>query len=232
MRITLINGQDHRGNTWYVAHRLIDSISFEKTVEEFFLPRDLDHMCRGCYSCLEGRERCPFREDVGRIEKSMLGSDLIILATPNYCMMPSAPMKAFLDLSFTNWMSHRPHEAMFSKRAVVISTAAGAGAGKAAKLVATNLRNWGIPYVRTFGIAVNATDWDTAPEKKRKRMEKAMSSLGRTLSKGGKVRVGIRTRMMFAVFRGMQKAGWGASDSEREYWENMGWLDGSRPWKK
>ena len=232
MKITVINGQNHKGNTHFVAHRLIDNITCEKEVEEFFLPRDLDHFCTGCYSCLEGRERCPFHEDKDRIERSMLKSDLIIFATPNYCMMPSAPMKAFLDLSFTNWMSHKPHECMFSKRAVVISTAAGAGAKKASKLVAVNLRNWGIPYIKTFGISVNATDWDTAPEKKRRKMERFMSSLGRSLSKERGVRVGIRTRMMFMVFRGMQKAGWGASPSERAYWEGKGWLDGAKPWKK
>ena len=60
----------------------------------------------------------------------MLESDLLIFTTPNYCMMPSAPMKAFLDLFFTYWLVHRPHDEMFKKRAVVISTASGAGAGK------------------------------------------------------------------------------------------------------
>lgn len=64
-------------------------------------------------------------------------------------------------LFFTNWLSHKPHETMFKKRAVVIATAAGAGAGKATKLVADNLSNWGIPEIIRYGISVNAMNWNT-----------------------------------------------------------------------
>ena len=134
MKIVVINGQNHKGSTWNTAKILIDGITCEKEVKEFFLPRDLNHFCLGCYTCLEGREKCPFWEDKKPLEDAMLESDLLIFTTPNYCMMPSAPMKTFLDLFFTYWLVHRPHAEMFKKRAVVISTASGAGAGKAAKL--------------------------------------------------------------------------------------------------
>ena len=30
---------------------------------------------------------------------------------------------------------------------------------------------------------------------------------------------------------GMQKAGWGSSTMEKEYWEKNGWLGKERPWK-
>lgn len=108
-------------------------------MKEFFLPKDLNHFCLGCYSCIEGRDKCPFWEEKKSIDDAIKAADLLILTTPNYCMMPSAPMKAFLDLFFTNWLSHKPYQEMFKKRAVVISTAAGAGAGKATKLIANNL---------------------------------------------------------------------------------------------
>ena len=145
-------------------------------------------------------------------------------------MMPSAPMKAFLDLFFTNWLSHKPYEEMFKKRAVVISTAAGAGAGKAAKLVANNLVNWGVPEVTKYGLSVNAKNWNTVPEKKKAKIKKDMSRLAKRLSKNKKVRVGIRTRFLFRLYGGMQKAGWGASPSEKAYWESKGWLSGQKPW--
>ena len=128
MKIVLIHGQNHKGSTWNVANLLVQKITGEKEVKEFFLLRDLNHFCVGCYSCLEGREKCPFWEDKQPMDEAMNEADLLILTTPNYCMMPSAPMKAFLDLFFTNWMSHKPQESMFHKRAVVISTASGAGA--------------------------------------------------------------------------------------------------------
>lgn len=231
MKIVAIHGQNHKGNTWNVANILLQDMTCPKEVTEFFLPRDLNHFCTGCYACLEGREKCPFWEDRKKLDDALRAADLLILTTPNYCMMPSAPMKAFLDLSFTNWLSHKPYEEMFGKRAVVISTASGAGAGKAAKLVANNLLNWGIPKVYTYGISVNALSLDTTPEKKKNKIIKDMKKLAAKLSGNSRVKVGIKTRFLFQMFSGMQKADWGASASEKEYWKSRGWLDGKKPWK-
>lgn len=232
MKIVVIHGQNHKGSTWNAANILLQELSCEKEVKEFFLPRDLNHFCIGCYSCLEEREKCPFWEDKKPIDEAIISADLLILTTPNYCMMPSAPMKAFLDLFFTNWLTHKPHEEMFKKRAVVISTAAGAGAGKAAKLVADNLVNWGVPEVTKYGLSVNAMNWNMVPDKKKVKIKHDMSILAKKLSKNKAVRVGIKTRVLFWIFGGMQKENWGASPSEKAYWESKGWLNGRKPWSK
>ncbi|MGN0403201.1 MAG: flavodoxin family protein [Acetatifactor sp.] len=229
MKIVLIHGQNHRGSTWNIANILLQNLSCEKEVTEFFLPRDLNHFCLGCYSCLEDRDKCPFWEEKKTINDAIKEAELLVLTTPNYCMMPSAPMKAFLDLFYTNWMTHKPQEEMFSKRAVVITTAAGAGAGKAGKLVVNNLFNWGIPEVSRYGIAVNAMNWNMVPEKKKVKIEKDMCHLGRKLSKRSHVHVGLKTRILFWFYGGMQKADWGASPQEKEYWKSRGWLDGKKP---
>ncbi|MGN0696022.1 MAG: flavodoxin family protein [Oscillospiraceae bacterium] len=231
MKIVMIHGQAHKGSTWHAADILLDNISCEKEVEEFFLPRDLDHFCLGCYLCIEGRERCPYWEEKKRINDAVLKADLLIFTTPNYCMMPSAPMKAFLELFFTNWMSHKPYREMFGKRAVVISTAAGSGAKKAAGSVANDLRHWCIPEVITYGVQVQAMNWEMVPDRIKHRIDKDMRRLGVRLSKNKKVHIGISTRFIFWLGCSMQKAGWGASSSEKEYWEKQGWLDGAKPWK-
>lgn len=231
MKIVVIHGQNHKGSTWNVANILLQDITCEKEVKEFFLPKDLNHFCTGCYSCLEGRDKCPFWEDKKPIDDAIKAADLLILTTPNYCMMPSAPMKAFLDLFFTNWLTHKPYEEMFRKRAVVLSTASGAGAGKANKLVANNLLNWGIPEVITYGISVNAINWNMVPDKKKVKIEKDMKTLASKLSRNKTVKVGIKTRFLFWFYVGMQKADWGASASEKEYWKSRGWLNGVKPWR-
>ncbi len=231
MKIVVIHGQNHKGSTWNVTNILLKDLTCEKEVKEFFLPGDLNHFCIGCYSCLESREKCPFWEDKKPIDDAIKAADLLILTTPNYCMMPSAPMKAFLDLFFTNWLSHKPHEEMFKKRAVVISTTAGAGAGKANKLLADNLFNWGVPEVIRYGISVNATNWNMVPDKKKNKIEKDMKRLASKLSKENIVRVGLKTRILFGFYGGMQKADWGASSFEKEYWESRGWLNGVKPWR-
>ena len=231
MKIVVIHGQNHKGSTWNVADILLQNMTCEKEVKEFFLPRDLNHFCTGCFQCLEGRDKCAFWEDKKPIDDAINAADLLILTTPNYCMMPSAPMKAFLDLFFTNWLSHKPQETMFQKRAVVISTAAGAGAGKANKLVANNLTNWGIPEVIRYGLSVNATNLEMVLDKKKDKIQKDMTRLASKLLNKTKVKVGIKTRILFWLYGGMQKANWGASPSEKEYWESQGWLSGAKPWK-
>ena len=130
MKITMVHGQNHKGSTWHVADELLKNIDADYTLKEFFLPKDLNHFCLGCYACVKSREQCPFWEDKAQLDTALREADLLIFTTPTYCMMPSAPMKAFIDLFFTNWMSHKPCEEMFAKRAVIISTAAGAGAKK------------------------------------------------------------------------------------------------------
>lgn len=231
MKIVLIHGQSHRGSTWNVANILLQELEGEKEVGEFFLPRDLNHFCLGCFRCLEGREMCPFWEEKRLLDRAVREADLLIFTTTNYCMMPSAPMKAFLDLNFVNWMAHKPYEEMFHKRAVVISTAAGAGAGKAAALVADNLENWGIPKVLTYGVSVNAMGFHMISEKKKEKIKKDMSRLARKLSSHKKVKAGIRLRFRFWFYGSLQKANWGASQSEKEYWKNKGWLTGTKPWR-
>lgn len=140
-------------------------------------------------------------------------------------------MKAFLDLFFTNWMSHKPLPQMFSKGAVVISTAAGAGAKNTVKLIGNNLTNWGIPQVHSYAAVVNAMNWGMVPPRKKAKIEKDMDKLARKLSRSGRVSVGIRTRFLFWFYGGMQKAGWGASPEEKQYWIENGWLSGGKPWK-
>ena len=230
MKIVLIHGQNHKGSTWNVANILLQNIPGEKEVKEFFLPRDLNHFCTGCYSCVEDKEQCPFWEDKQPMDEAMNEADLLIFTTPNYCMMPSDPMKAFLDLFFTNWMTHKPQETMFRKRALVISTAAGAGADKANKLVADNLIHWGIPEVIRYGLSVNAMNWQMVPDKKKDKIKKDMKHLASRLSANTAVKVGIKTRILFWFYGGMQKANWGASPSEKNYWEKKGWLNGEKPW--
>ena len=147
-------------------------------------------------------------------------------------MMPSAPMKAFIDLFFTNWMSHKPCEEMFSKRAVVISTTAGAGVKNAIKPVVRMLSWWGLPKIYQYGLAVNANSWESMPEKKKAVIFRDTKKLAGKISAGGKPGIGIKTRFLFRMMAGMQKKDWGFGPEEKAYWQEKGWLDGKKPWKQ
>lgn len=232
MKVTLIHGQNHKGSSYNIGKMLVDKINKANEVKEFFLPQDLGNIfCVGCYKCIKKTEACPYFAQKQNIMESVLDSDLIILTSPTYCMMPSAPLKAFIDLTFTYWMVHRPDERMFNKKAVVISTAAGSGAGKVTKDIANVLFFWGIPKIRRLGFALQAENWESVAQKKKDKIQKVIAKLAVDFSGNKKVRVGFKTRFMFNIMRMMQKNGMGSSPEEKEYWQAKGWLGNGRPWK-
>ena len=156
-------------------------------------------------------------------------ADILIFTTPTYCLHASAPMKAFMVLTFTYWMSHKPRREMFEKRAIVVSTAAGNGAKSAVKDISDTLFYWGVPVVKRYEIAVQAMNWEQVnPEKKRK-IERDVEKMADSLLKK-KPKPGIKTKLMFSLMRMMQIKNWGASPTEKEYWNEKGWLGKSRPW--
>lgn len=156
MKIVLIHGQNHKGSSYHVDRMIAEKISNKKEITEFFLPKDLNHFCLGCFNCIEDDAKCPFYDDKKQIMDAVEKADLLIFTTPTYCMRASAPMKSFFDLTFTYWMVHRPRECMFKKRAVVVSTAAGNGTKTAIKDIANALENWGIPQIIKYGMSVQA----------------------------------------------------------------------------
>lgn len=231
MKIVMIHGQNHVGSSCTIGRMAAQGIAGDNEVREFFLPQALPHFCLGCYRCLKGDENCPFYAEKRVLLDTLDAADVLIFTTPTYCMHASAPMKAFLDLTFTRWMSHRPAGSMFRKRALVVSTAAGAGAGGAVKDVRQALRYWGVACVLGYGRAIQAMNWDMVSGKNRARIERDVKSLSRKLSAQNPPRVGLWTRMTFFMMRMMQQAGWGSDPCEAEYWRSMGWMGKGRPWK-
>jgi len=232
LKITMIHGQNHKGSTYHIGRIFSEKLAIEADITEFFLPRDLNHFCMGCYKCIEDETKCPYYPEKRVIVDAMENSDLLVFTTPNYCMGPSASLKALIDMMFDYWMSHRPKEWMFTKKAVVISTTAGAGAGRAIKSVKTSLFYWGVPYIKSYGISVMAKNWAEVKETKKVKIENDMSKLARRLSRVGPPRVGIKTRFLFRMMANMHRAGWDSSPVEKQYWEERNWTKKERPWKE
>ncbi len=232
MKTVIIHGQNHKGSTYHVGRLLVEQMAKPEEIMEFFLPRDLNHFCLGCYQCLEKEEKCPFYKEKKVIMDAMEVAELLIFTTPTYCLRASAPMKSFIDMTFINWLPHRPKAVMFQKKAVVVSTAAGAGMRAAMKDVKTCLHYWGIPYIKTLGFAVLAIHWDEIEEKTKQRIYKKVARLADQVMKQ-KVHVGITTRMVFHIMKmGNQKMEHGDTplNADYLYWKEMGWLDGKKPY--
>ena len=230
MRIVMLNGQNHKGSSYHIGRAVIDRIEGNKEVTEFFFPKDLDHFCLGCYRCIEDAAACPYYEEKKVILDAIDGADLLVVTTPTYCMHVSAPLKAFIDLTFDLWMSHRPMASMFMKRALIVSTAAGTGSGSAMKDVQDALVYMGVPKIVKYGLSVQAMNWEGVDHKKKAKIERDAARIAKQLSTDKAPAVGIRTRFLFRMMGMLQKKGWNSSPVETAYWKEKGWLDGKKPW--
>lgn len=232
MKVVMINGQNHKGSTYHLGKMFIDHLEGEQEVTEFFLPHDLNHFCLGCYQCVEHVEKCPFYEEKKVILDAMEAADLFVITSPNYCMGPSAALKAMIDLFFDIWMVHRPLESMFSKKAVIFSTSAGASTGSVTKMIKRALTHWGVSYIKHYGTSVQAMNWESVKDKKKEKIEKKISHLSHKVDCKKKVHASIKVKCIFKVMGMMHKAGWDSSPVEQEYWKEHGWLGKQRPWKR
>ncbi len=226
----MLNGQNHKGSTYHIGRMIADKISGDNDIKEFFFPKDLNHFCVGCYKCIEDETACPFYDEKKLIIDAIDAADILIVTTPTYCMHMSAPLKSFFELTFDMWMSHRPSESMFKKKAVIVATAAGTGTKSAMKDIEDCLFYLGVPKIYKFGMSVQAMSWDGVSADKKQKISKMSNKLAQKLGKNGVPAVGIKTRFMFWMMGMMQKKGWNSSPIETQYWKERGWLDGKKPW--
>lgn len=232
MKICIINGQNHRGSTCHIGRMLADKLADAGDITEFFLPRDFGEFCCGCTNCfMKSAEKCPHYEKLSPITRAMDEADLLILTSPVYVYHCTGAMKAWLDHYGWRWIVHRPEEKMFSKRGVVISTAAGAGMRPTNKDMADSLSFWGVPKIYKLGYGVHATSWSGISPKMRAKIERGVSAVAKKLEKDDFApRVSIKGRLFFTVFHFANKKGWNPADSE--YWREKGWTEDVKPWKK
>jgi multimeric flavodoxin WrbA len=231
MKITLIHGQNHKGSTYHIARMVAEKIGGR--IDEFFLPRDFGEGCMGCVVCLnDGRDCCPHAEKVAPILNSMLSSDVIIIGSPTYVHEMTAHLKGFFEHIFTAWMGHRPEEAMFSKIAVVISTAAILGADYVTKSLKRQMYYLGVPRVHRLQYTVMTTSWDEVDGKIRGKVETQTDKIARNIvASKGRARPGIKTKLPFTMLRRYHKN----NDlpifaPDKKYWVEKDWLGKARPW--
>ena len=231
MKVLIISGTNHTGSTYNLGRIVAEKITSAENISEVFLPRDFDEFCLGCTTCFsKSADNCPHYEKLKPITELIDASDVLILTSPVYVYHCTGQMKALLDHYGWRWMAHRPDERMFSKQAVVVATAAGAGMKSTMKDMADSCFFWGIPQIYKLGVAVAAIDWQSVkPEKKDSINAKADSIAKKILKREKKVPVGIKTRAFFKIMSLLQRNGWNKADMD--YWKEKGWTGSKRPWK-
>ena len=231
MKAVIISATSHKGSTYSIGRMLAEKLTAPENLSEVFLPRDLGEFCCGCTRCImESSDKCPHYAKLQPITEKIDSADVIIFTSPVYVFHVTGQMKAFLDHYGWRWMAHRPDEIMFSKQAVVIATAAGAGMRSTMKDMADSSFYWGIPKTYKLGKAVYQTDWKQVSPKIKKSLEARTDKLAKKISaRCGKVRVSLKTKMFFNVMRMIHRNG--INEADTKYWKEKGWLDKNRPWK-
>ncbi len=234
MKILMINGTMRRSSTYRIGKMFIERAALPgDTVEELFLPKDMPEFCRGCGLCItQGAKRCPdYVIYMRRITRMIDEADLLVFTTPTFVYHATGQMKALLDHYGYRWMVHRPEKAMFTKQAVVFSTAAGAGMKSAVKDITDSLKWWGVGRIYTYGVAVRSMDWDEVDKKIKDDIDREVNKLMHiALKNRGKVTPSLRVKIMFLVMRQMHKRGL-MQQIDTNYWKEMGWSGKERPWK-
>ncbi len=239
MKIVVVNGTEKHGVTFKLKEMFLAPFREKADIKEFYLPKDCPAFCAGCTTCFaQGEDKCKNSAYSKPIREAIEAADLLVFTTPAYVMHTTGAMKAFLDHMAFRWMPHRPHPAMFSKRAVIISQCLGAGAKSAAKDIKDSLSWWGISNIKVFTASLMSdVIWDNLPLAKRNKLTAKINKLSRKVAKvnyNKPAHTSVKTKLKFYMCRMIQKS---ISKQQRDsldctYWTKQGWLGSNRPWKK
>ncbi|MBU0722602.1 flavodoxin family protein [Patescibacteria group bacterium] len=117
-KILLISGSPRKGNTDFVLSKIFDGIKNEKELI-FLKDKNIQH-CTGCLSCHDKPE-CVIDDDMTQIRAKILGSDIIVIGTPNYFGNISGLLKDFVDRTHPFYKT----EALKDKKVILIMVGGG-----------------------------------------------------------------------------------------------------------
>lgn len=239
MKITVINGTEKKGVSFKLKEIFLKKIRDNAEIQEFYLPKDCPKFCAGCITCfVKNEDMCPHNDYIKPIRKSIENSDLLVFISPAYVMHTTGAMKSFLDHMAFLWMPHRPHPAMFTKRAVIITQCLGAGAKSTAKDIKDSLSWWGISKIKI--VTARLTEdilWEKLSQEKQNKIERKMDKFSNQVVKinFNKVpKTSLLVKIKFNICRMIQKTIYKKNKKslDCQYWLEHGWLNKKRPWNK
>ncbi|MGJ4848866.1 flavodoxin family protein [Bacillota bacterium Meth-B3] len=229
MKIVVINGTEVRGCTHHIKEAFLEGLRQDSEIQEFYLPKDQPHFCRGCKTCFFQSElKCPHAEYVMPIWNAMLDAELLVFTSPVYALRATGQMKALLDHFCVHWMVHRPDDRMFTKKAVILTNAIGVLNGAAQKDMATSLSWLGVSDIKRFGVGLmEGVVWNELSDKRKKSIVDKVERLSRRYSKPYNAGKGIIVAMKFLLCRMMHKAiakNESPLSADNQHWVDKGWV--------
>jgi len=178
--------------------------------------------CQGYLTCIkQGEQKCPFSADVAKLAQQMDAADAVVFASPVHCFNVSTLMKNMIDLFV--YQMHRP--TFFGKKAVVVTSAAGAGQGAVLKYLRKTAGIWGFHVVGKLGTHSGLFD----DPRYRPKLDKAANSVAKRLltavDRNITPQPGIAELINFRVWRSVVTRTRDASPYDWNYWKESGWLE-------
>lgn len=227
MKAVVFHGSPRKGNTYIATKIFLDELMKNDDVEfrEFFFPAALPIFCTGCQLCLGNpREACPHEQYVTPIYDAIMEADALIFTTPHHggCDMSSC-MKNLLDHLDFFTLNVAPRRAMFSKKAFIITTAAGSTA--AIKPIKKFLKNWGINRVDAIGIRMFTNRWDAMPGSKQAASTNRLRAAARRFHRAPKKPPYASAVIMYHMSKFILKRYVGEEAFPYQYWKENGFFE-------
>lgn len=221
MKCLVIHGSPRRGNTWDVLNLAKEEMKRNGEVEfiDVELSKEEIPNCIGCFNCIfKGEENCPHSKIMSNILFEMENMDAIIITSPVYSMQVTGLMKTFIDHMSYNF--HRPK--YFTKKALVITTTAGAGHKNTANYIKSVLEYWGLNYIQTLPIAYRNME---LTEKNKIKIKNESKKFMLDLKSNKLHSPTIKSVAMFNAWKGMSTTKYTFGNADYDYWTNTGLIN-------
>lgn len=203
MKILIMNGSPHRGNTWRLTQCVKEMLrSMDNAIEftEIHLTGLDLPFCLGCSSCFrKGHKYCPHNEKVQKILDLIETNDAVIFSVSCFQGHLTGIMKNLTDhLAF---LIHRPR--YFDKKAMIISTTGGVSADSTTKSLAATIAGWG--FNKSYQLPVAAYSWNAyePTQKDLRKAERVTVKFYKDLKSNKLHPPSIGVLIPFNVFQGM-----------------------------
>jgi multimeric flavodoxin WrbA len=223
LKILIINGSPHKGNTWVLVEIIKKHMSklsnSEIAFDEVHLMEVGLSLCTGCSSCLiKGNKNCPHHLEVQKLIDKIEENDATIIASPCYANHVSALMKNFID--HLSYNIHRPR--FFSKKMLVVSTAGGKGSKNCTKYLRETFMCWGFNRGYELPVISNSYGGYEPPQNVVVKCERMAEKFYMDVAGGKLYSPTLVNLLVYNLFRGMSHAGTIGEFYDNEYWKNTG----------
>jgi multimeric flavodoxin WrbA len=176
--------------------------------------------CRGYYNCiLNGEHLCPLKDDRDMILDKIIGAEGLILASPSYSQMVSAPIKNFFDR--LGFLYHRPE--FFGKFAMSMVTSFDYDTRSATAYINKMLCAFGFSMVPELELQFRPGMVQEALfQKNRKLCIAAMNTLIVKISKGEIDAPSLDMLIPFNIFKHVSRLDKNLMKADYEYYKDKG----------